>query len=317
MILKAIMSSVIVSALLLAFTAPAEAQLDFERLGIKEIQSPVGPAEPNESFERQASLDASQTLPAYHHYLPECNFAYTIEDDTQFSTFYTNHPFMVIPVTPLDIVEEGSPQFVSSIEGTGSSFGAVHSRAFSTTGQWHVYNCNGRLHPVPVGEQVSFVELVAQAWANLDITQPDIKALPQGDSVVNLQTFYSVDPEWFESKVSTVNAGRISVTVEFEPINTVWNSGEPGAQSFACPLYGFVGELRTYSSNGFRCGHTYREASAPGEPFEITVDTIFDVTAEANIEDIAVGGDNLPQMKVRHSRTIEVKELSTSLVNGD
>ncbi len=314
---KAFVFLIVAVSLVLGWVTSAEAQIDFERLGIPEITGSLDPLEPDSSFEAQAALDASRELPAYHYYLPECDFAYTIEDDTDFFAFYTDHLFMVTPVTPFEILEEGSPQFVSSVDGTGRSFDAVHSRAFSTTGQWHVYTCNGRQHPVPVGEQVSVVELVAEAWSNLAIKQPEIRALPEGDTLVNLQTFYSVDDEWFESKASSANAGRISVRVDFEPVNTVWNSGEPGSPSFGCPLYGFVGELTTYRSNAFRCGHTYRQPSVVGEPFEITVDTLFDVTARVNIKDAAIGIDDLPQMRVRHSRQIEVGELEAKLVSDN
>ncbi len=310
--------SLLVSLVLISGWAnAAQAQIDFERLGFDTIQDPVEPLEPDAVFGRQAAVQDSGRLPAFHHYVPDCDYSHTIQDDLEPPSDRYIAPYEFIPINLEQIVEDGSPQFVETVTDSGTRFDAISSRTFSSTGQWHVYDCRGGSQVVPVGEETSYVELIAQAWANLEITQPDIKALPEGNALVNLQTFYSIDSAWFAPKTATASAGRFNVEVTFEPINTVWNSGEPGTTSFGCPLYGFEGDLEIYSSRAFRCGHTYRQASQPGEPFEISVDTLFNVTATSNIESLAVEAEELPQMKVRHSRTIEVEALESRLVTAD
>ncbi|SFK53804.1 hypothetical protein SAMN05421835_123119 [Amycolatopsis sacchari] len=161
-------------------------------------------------------------------------------------------------------------------------------------GAWYVWRCSGpgtadALYRLPVwipdGQAPgapalpSPQELAQQAYNQLRLPSPGIRANPVGDQLVNLPTWLWIDGSTFGPQSATASVPGVSVTATATPQTVTWNLGD--GTSVTCR-----GAGTPFPSGGDPvasspdCGHTYKRSSLgrPGNAFPVYATVHWSVT---------------------------------------
>lgn len=142
-------------------------------------------------------------------------------------------------------------------------------------GAWYVYQCQGPgwrdavYRPpiwIPDGQPAgpSPAQLAQEAYNQLRLPSPQIRANPVGTQLVNLPTWLWLDQSSWGLRSATASVPGVSVTATAEPQSVTWSMGD--GSTLTCPGAGTPfppgGNPSAASPD---CGHTYM-LSSTGQP---------------------------------------------------
>ncbi len=141
-------------------------------------------------------------------------------------------------------------------------------------GTWWQQYCNGNgwaglpiLVPNAAGQngQVTPATLAQRAVNKLPLPAPEVRRNPAGDALVNLATWWWLDPaQWRPLKQRTA-VGPVWAEVTAKPVRSVWDAGD-GTPPLSCAGGGTPYDAsRSPDAQSTGCSHTYTESSA-GQP---------------------------------------------------
>jgi hypothetical protein len=173
----------------------------------------------------------------------------------------------------------GSPTVVLAAFASAPKASLAAAPPQAGGGKWYVYQCSGpgwhdALYRPPIwipdGQQPGAVnlpspaELAQQAYSQLQLPAPVIRANPTATQLVNLPTWMWVDPSSWGNRTSTASVpGWVSVTATAVPTSVTWSTGDGSTVTCSGPGTPFTGGNPKASSPD--CGHTYR-VSSHGQP---------------------------------------------------
>ena len=163
--------------------------------------------------------------------------------------------------------------------------------------------------------------LAQQAVNQLPLPQPGAEHNPSGDALVNLSTWWWIDPQQWHRLTQRTAVGPVWARVTARPVRSVWDAGD-GTAPLSCR-----GGGTPYNTNeeadaqATDCSHTYTESSA-GQPqsgpdpndrfFTVTVTVYWQVTF------VGAGGARgaLPVMTRTTRFPLRVDERQTVVTGG-
>lgn len=118
----------------------------------------------------------------------------------------------------------------------------------------------------PAAPVVTPEELAQEALASLKVPRPRMRRSPDGDSWVQVWTWFWASPATWKPKSATASVGRVWARVTATPVSMVIDPGD-GSGSVPCPGPGRAwteadGDAAPFSRGG--CGVRYRHVSADG-----------------------------------------------------
>jgi|GEM_PF-3217077 len=178
---------------------------------------------------------------------------------------------------------------------------------YSETGRWWQRDCPGEFPQViPEGEPVTVPGLLAMAIDEIKPGEPPTRSDPEGSmKLVQAPTILSIDPAYWTARSKTVSAGRVSVTATLDPYKSVWDSGEPDADSVVCSGPGKAYVARS-DWKKYKCAHVYKWAPPPGEYYTMTTSAVFEITATSNTPETMGPYEDLA---IESTEQVEVGEL--------
>jgi hypothetical protein len=174
-------------------------------------------------------------------------------------------------------------------------------------------NGNGPL-PTPAS-------LAQQAVNRLPLPLPVARHNPSGDALVNLATWWWIDPQQWKALTQRTAAGPVWARVRATPVRTVWDPGD-GSDAVSCRGAGTPYDTgKSAGSQSTDCSSTYRRSSA-GQPQTGAEpnDRFFTVTVTVywRVSWIGAGGAQgvLPQMARTTRFPLRVAERQTVVTGG-
>lgn len=169
---------------------------------------------------------------------------------------------------------------------------AAQQPAPGQSGAWYVYQCTGNgwvegVYHLPIwlpngpgpGGAPSAAQLAQQAYNELRLPSPAIRANPAGPQLVTVPTWLWVDPARWGPQSATASVPGVSVTATATPTSVTWTLGD--ASTVTCPGAGtpFPPGTDPHASSP-TCGHTYTQSSQgqPGNQFPVTATVHWAVT---------------------------------------
>lgn len=163
--------------------------------------------------------------------------------------------------------------------------------------------------------------LAQQAVNRLPLPQPGVEHNPSGDALVNLATWWWIDPGQWRSLTQRTAIGPVWARVTARPVKSVWDAGD-GTPPLTCRGGGTpYNRNQQASTQSTDCSHTYTESSA-GQPqtgpdpndrfFTVTVTVYWQVTF------VGAGGARgaLPVMTRTARFPLRVDERQTVVTGG-
>ena len=181
------------------------------------------------------------------------------------------------------------------------------ARLYSETGRWWTKTCPGEdFEIISEGEPVTVPGLLAMAIDEIKPGEPPTRSDPEGSmKLVQAPTILSIDPAYWTARSKTVSAGRVSVTATLDPYKSVWDSGEPDADSVVCSGPGKAYVARS-DWKKYKCAHVYKWAPPPGEYYTMTTSAVFEITATSNTPETMGPYEDLA---IESTEQVEVGEL--------
>ena len=197
-------------------------------------------------------------------------------------------------------------------------------------GTWWEQYCNGngwRGIPILVpnsSEQSAAVTVatLAQREVNqLPLPTPEVRRNPSGDAVVNLATWWWIDPGQWRQLTQRTQVGPVWAQVSARPVKSVWDAGD-GTPPLTCQGGGTPYDTsKSAEAQSTNCSHTYTESSA-GQPQTgpDPNDRFFTVTVTVYWQVSFVGaggaGGSLPVMTRTTRFPLRVVERQTVMTGG-
>lgn len=183
----------------------------------------------------------------------------------------------------------------------------------SQTGRWLEYFCEGigavavdGFFLIPEGGLVDPAALAADALASIGIEAPVIRTSPSADGrlYVQIPTWLWLDQTWWQPYQATASAGRVTSTVNAQPVSTAWSMGDGGSVRCSGPGTAWRAGLADEATD---CRHTYRHSSAaqPEDMFALEATVMLEVTWTSNTG----AGGTLPAISRTSSLDVEVGEI--------
>lgn len=183
----------------------------------------------------------------------------------------------------------------------------------SQTGRWLEYFCEGigavavdGFFLIPEGGLVDPAALAADALASIGIEAPVIRTSPSADGrlYVQIPTWLWLDQTWWQPYQATASAGRVTSTVNAQPVSTAWSMGDGGSVRCSGPGTAWRAGLADEATD---CRHTYRHSSAaqPEDMFALEATVTLEVTWTSNTG----AGGTLPAISRTSSLDVEVGEI--------
>lgn len=155
----------------------------------------------------------------------------------------------------------------------------------------------------------------------LQLPEPMVGQSPTGQTLVNLPTWWWVEPASWRVLRQRTNAGPVWAEVTATPVATSWDPGD-GSQPLVCPGPGTAYDRsRPESAQSTDCSYAYRRSSA-GQPqtgpdvndrfFTVTVTTVWEVTWRGS----GGSGGTLPRLTRTSSFPLAVAQRQTVVTGG-
>jgi hypothetical protein len=164
--------------------------------------------------------------------------------------------------------------------------------------------------------------LALQAENSITLPHPVLNLNPSGTSVVDLATWFWLDPSIWTAESVTATAGPVSATAVARPVAVVWTSGDGGRVVCDGPGTAYVVSLPSAWQNT-NCSYDYPDTSA-GQPtldgnpndgaYVVTATVEWSVSWSST--GVAGGGD-LPTLYTASSsllRVVQVESVNTASV---
>ncbi|MEM7275529.1 MAG: hypothetical protein AAF547_20805 [Actinomycetota bacterium] len=178
---------------------------------------------------------------------------------------------------------DGSIPFAAAPDDLPASLPTV-MRQFSPTGRWYGVSCDGDIAIVPEGgPAVTIAGLVQEALDQVTPTEPELVVTPEDLHFAQLQSWLAVDAAYWDlDRTAVAAAGRVVVTAEVDPLDTLWEMGD--GESVLCEDGPGTPWAPGLDDDAADCAYTYRQSSAgaPGDAFEITATVRFGVEVTTN-----------------------------------
>ncbi len=163
--------------------------------------------------------------------------------------------------------------------------------------------------------------LARQARSRLPLPAPTARRSPVGDALVNLPTWWWVDPSTSTPLSQRTEVGPIWAEVSARPVRTVWEPGD-GSPPLVCAGAGTPYDpLRAPEGQSSDCSHSYLHSSA-AEPqqglspndrfFAVTVTVFWQVSWTG----AGGAGGSLPELSRPGSFPLRVTERQTLVTGG-
>lgn len=182
-------------------------------------------------------------------------------------------------------------------------------------GAWYMYQCSGdgwrdALYRPPIwipdGQAAapSPEQLAQQAYNQLRLPSPQIRANPVGTQLVNLPTWLWLDQSSWGTRSATASVPGVSVTATATPQSVTWSMGD--GSTVTCPGAGTpfpTGGNPSAASPD--CGHTYTRSSQgqPNNQFPVSASIHWTVTWAG-----AGQGGTFPNLTTTSSASFAVAE---------
>lgn len=161
----------------------------------------------------------------------------------------------------------------------------------------------------------SLTTLAASAAGNLHLVPPAMHLSPGLDQpqVVNVPTWYFLDPASWVPASSSVSGGGMTVTATATPVSVTWTSGDGGSVTCAGPGTPYPSADPNPPTQSPTCGHAFTRASArfPGGAYPLTAQISWQVGWRAS--NGASGA--LPPVTTSATTQVHVAEVQ-ALVTG-
>ena len=211
----------------------------------------------------------------------------------------------------------------------GADPGSFDAGSASSGGLYYNVSCSdGSYYPgifvpgsTPGGPAPTPGSLARQAMNRLPLPTPAVRHNPSGDALVNLATWWWVDPRQWRPLTQRTAAGPVWARVTARPVKSVWDAGD-GTTPLTCRGAGTPYDTsKPASSQSTDCSHTYTESSAKqpqtgADPndrfFTVTVTVYWQVTF------VGTGGAGgaLPVMTRTSQFPLRVDERQTVVTGG-
>lgn len=209
--------------------------------------------------------------------------------------------------------------------------GQVPLPTMSTQGTWYGEFCGASAYqaviwvpaaaanPPPV--VLTPASLAQVAVNRLALPAPAVRHNPAGDALVNLATWWWVDPGQWHPLTQRTAAGPVWAQVSVRPVRSVWDPGD-GTPALSCPGGGTPYDTsRPAGAQSTDCSHTYTTSSA-GQPqtgpdpndryFTVTVTVYWQVSYVGS----GGAGGTLPAMTRTSRFPLRVVERQTVVTGG-
>jgi hypothetical protein len=200
---------------------------------------------------------------------------------------------------------EGLVPFTGSPDDLAANL-AAYLRHFSPTGRWYGITCDGEITMAAEGgPPVNVGSLVERAIDQVAPGQPEVVTAPVGMHVTQLPSWLAVDEAYWEAeRRASAAAGRVVVTADVVPVESLWDMGDGTEVSCQAGLAWSDGLDPTDPP----CGHVYQQTSLgrPGRAFEVATTVRFRVDVVTNIPGTTFGPFALERQVVQ---AIEVGEI--------
>lgn len=163
--------------------------------------------------------------------------------------------------------------------------------------------------------------LAQQAVNQMPLPAPAVRHNPSGDAMVNLATWWWVDPSQWRSMTQRTAVGPVWATVTARPVKSVWNPGD-GSAPVTCSGGGTPYDANRPSDGQHTdCSFTYRESSASQPQTGPGVNDRFftvSVTVYWQVSFVGAGGARgvLPMMTRTSRFPLRVDERQTVVTGG-
>jgi len=211
-------------------------------------------------------------------------------------------------------------------------------RGGPTPGAWYSVTCDDRAtgaqwtqtewispqsggQPVAAMPPVDPYAVALQAENSLVLPRPVIQSDPSGTAVVNLPTWFWIDPSLWHADAVTATVGSVSATAVATPVSVAWSTGDGGQTVCSGPgipydLLAQAAGQTTYCS--YRFSRTSAGQPSPdGNPndgaFVITATVTWSVSWSATG---APGGGHLPSLFTSQTGLLRVGQVQSVDVAG-